>query len=1054
MHALHYEMRVIFSLHATPVFDMSIVARLLPARGGLCHAVLALCLLSGSLPAHAQDEGATPTKGDKEDALAELNAKLQEIHTKAAKAREEKDFQRVELLRLERLATLRDSKADSPWTAGHKAIVEADDLIKRMKYQAACDKLKEAWEAFESPRPNERVFGDLAMKLFEATQATLAVYPDAATATGVSSKKLREAVQLAADEDPCQVEALAADAFLAVPNPDESFQPAELRPSLRLRNKRLIDISFSNDRNDPSLPWHAAAEFLKAESSSFVLDDLKYYENFLDPERRLSGRDRHGEPFNVVMGGALLIIAPDGDGPKRPCVAEYLPEQQRWQRLRPMILSVGPVAARSLGWRIDQLKLGDDIAAIVKEADGERRRLVRRQLIHTADGLKAEGTVKNHIQTLWGWMKKPPKGQATPSLDQILSEMGRGYQRYAARVPDDGDAAALAAEKLRTITENWRRYSELRSAVLGVADPAAMNADAGGNGVLDRFLAFLSSDSLTEIEAADADARAEEEASPQPPPDDENKEPAEETPAEETPAKEPEKDASKNKPKAKEKNPDKPAAKNKNKVKKQPTDEAEEPDKGDTQEEEAEKQPPQKPKKEKPVPASFLSGRQLRSQLAEQVDYFDLLMLYHQMFAVHHGAIATEVQKAEEALAKDQSGQSGTGKSASEQQRAARQRQAIGMCKRGLTACSAVFAKSQRERNIKGPNGVEQKQTYLVIALDGLRATRDALDSISQGLSQLGDDSLHAQFVENFARKCALVERPVGLESELIKSSEGDAKRVHAWSIGQTRWTIYEFPKGVSNAKLADWIDYSRRLAFDIADLDAAAKAFARQHGTRAVPPKVSLRRGATTEFTNPLVDSRNGLLQLQFLADIKYPLITLLLAIDNATENDFKPEGFAGPQGQEFLWLEDAGNRYKTIVKTAQDGAPELVIEYPGAEGHVPLAIPAERFAASRYLRDRRGNRIVRDQSSGEPANAAKFYKITSDSGTELTDRSVNYAKQDWIDLDRNIINSFLPDLMLHAPSLPAWRLYRQEFERKSPAPDWKWTVPRWAFTITGQSP
>jgi hypothetical protein len=60
-----------------------------------------------------------------------------------------------------------------------------------------------------------------------------------------------------------------------------------------------------------------------------------------------------------------------------------------------------------------------------------------------------------------------------------------------------------------------------------------------------------------------------------------------------------------------------------------------------------------------------------------------------------------------------------------------------------------------------------------------------------------------------------------------------------------------------------------------------------------------------------------------------------------------------------------------------------------------------------------------------------------------------VNYCIQDWLDLDRNIINGFLPDLMIHAPSLPAWQFYRSEYRRPAPTDDWKWTIARRAFSL-----
>ena len=151
---------------------------------------------------------------------AGLDAQLSTLHDNARAARDKREFARVEDLRLERLAMLSaaaagDDKtvAKSPWVAGAKAITEADSLIKRMQYEQACKLLLKAWQPFEKPSRGEPVFGDIAMKLFEATQAALAVYT---TFTAVDAEVLQKAVQLAADADPCSIEAKAADAFLTI----------------------------------------------------------------------------------------------------------------------------------------------------------------------------------------------------------------------------------------------------------------------------------------------------------------------------------------------------------------------------------------------------------------------------------------------------------------------------------------------------------------------------------------------------------------------------------------------------------------------------------------------------------------------------------------------------------------------------------------------------------------------------------------------------------------------------------------------------------------------
>lgn len=128
------------------------------------------------------------------------------------------------------------------------------------------------------------------------------------------------------------------------------------------------------------------------------------------------------------------------------------------------------------------------------------------------------------------------------------------------------------------------------------------------------------------------------------------------------------------------------------------------------------------------------------------------------------------------------------------------------------------------------------------------------------------------------------------------------------------------------------------------------------------------------------------------------------------------------------------------------------MVVRFAGADGYSPLGASPDAFDARRILKDRRGNTITLDTSPESSPTKAHFYDIRSPSGEALTDRSVNYVIQDWLDLDRNIVNSFLPDVILLAPSLPTWRLYRNEYMRPAPRNDWKWTVPRRVFSLVAE--
>lgn len=238
---------------------------------------------------------------------------LADLHAKAATARESGDHAVVESLRVERLLLLRKVSGSSAWTDGARAIVAADALCGRMKYRSAAGVLKKAWQPFaENSSRDVIVVGDIALKMFEVQQAALAVFPpDHPEFPDLAEDDVKAAMQRANASDPCQIEARAAQAFLTKPNADESFQPAELQPSLVARNRELLGISYTREGTAPILPWHAAVEFLKAQSNSFVLNDLGYLEAFLDPSFRIQDTDRGGEPFSVVLGAGLLMNGVD-----------------------------------------------------------------------------------------------------------------------------------------------------------------------------------------------------------------------------------------------------------------------------------------------------------------------------------------------------------------------------------------------------------------------------------------------------------------------------------------------------------------------------------------------------------------------------------------------------------------------------------------------------------------------------------------------------------------------------------------------------------------------
>ena len=945
---------------------MNIVARISAADGyGVVLPALLAMLLALAGPDQAPGQNDVP-KSPAADAEAPFEAQLDALHEKARRARDEEDFSQVEELRLERLALAKDSSGKSAWIAGAQAIAEADALIQSMQYEKACTVLQKAWKPFEKPARGEAVFGDVAMKLFEAVQAALAVYPDFKAVPG---DVLRKAVQLAADGDPCQVEAQAADAFLTVPNPDEAFQPAELRPSLRLRNKRLLAISHAADRDERPLPWHAPVEFLKAESSSFVLDDLRYYDRFLNPRRRLRGLDAYGEPVHLVMGGTLLVVDRDTDGRRRPAVADYDVESNDWLRMTPRILRIEPPAFRPQPWRLDEAKLNADLREIIQDSIAERQTLIRRRLLVSAEGLKGATKVKAHISRMLGWINNPPKDEPAPKLEDVLQMVSKGYDKYSRNFPEEAERVQKALATVQQSSTEWSQFQAqlegLRAATGDTNAATSVDATKAATALVS-FLALIEKDNLALLELPEPEI--------------------------------------------------------------EPADKADKAEKAD-------KAPPKLAATAGPIQ---LSGRELRLKLSRQKDQYDLLAFFQLMNSSHRPPIQSMVANLPAPDATPPPG--APPPSAEEQARTA----ALARLAGSLEQYDAIRDKSTREAPPRGSEGPPVKT--LSLSLDGLVQIGSALRDMAAALRALGNESDQTAFLSRFVATLDAVAKPAGYEAEIQRFCT-KANLAQSWKLGDTTWSIYDFPREISPDKLADMIDHCQRVAFAVPDFEKAITAVEDDEPPSDTP--VMLRPGCTTPFRNRLVAEANGLQKLRLLRDTVDPYTVLLLDTNADGKAHASPPGIDDGKGGRFFWLGDKPRGLKMSIVVGSGAKPELVVDYGGADGHMPLGASLEPFPDNRFMMDRRGNRIVRDRSKEASPTLAHFYAMTSKSGAEITDRSVNYVIQDWLDLDRNIVDAFLPDLTVHGPSLPGWRLYRSEFMRPAPDGNWKWAMPRRAFTL-----
>lgn len=273
-------------------------------------------------------------------AAADSN-RIEAINKEAAGFKALGDFEQVERLRLQRLKAVSESTVDSPWQQGLKAIKVSADLVDKLRYKEAYDGLRQAWKPF-ADQVEGPIFGDIAVRMFEVAQQSLAIYRDALTDGSpnqvASLADLRRALEQAVASDPCSTEARTMLAFITAPDPTEAFLRAEVRPSLKRRNNDLLNISW---REGAVLPWHAAVEHEKARNTDAILQDLKYLE-FLKPNvvaygtpdqkaNVFQGIDGNFAPFQMFFGRFILMEIADTTGRVRPAMV-FLDGKKGWRK--------------------------------------------------------------------------------------------------------------------------------------------------------------------------------------------------------------------------------------------------------------------------------------------------------------------------------------------------------------------------------------------------------------------------------------------------------------------------------------------------------------------------------------------------------------------------------------------------------------------------------------------------------------------------------------------------------------------------------------------------
>jgi hypothetical protein len=278
---------------------------------------------------------------------------------------------------------------------------------------------------------------------------------------------------------------------------------------------------------------------------------------------------------------------------------------------------------------------------------------------------------------------------------------------------------------------------------------------------------------------------------------------------------------------------------------------------------------------------------------------------------------------------------------------------------------------------------------------------------------------------------CSRVVGPVEDRARALKVAAGRSP-VRTWTIGATEWKFFEFGV-ISASEAAAVVELLPPLVVAASDLETVSKQLVDKGASPSMPV---LRPGSAK--TGPLVDSSGTSQGLNVrMAPPSGPIVGIVLVEQDVGPAASGPRTLVDDKGRPMLLVDDAGTPRPLRVDL---DAGHLVVDYPGLEGHVPLGISADTAARPRFMRDRRGYRI-----SAAAPDQPRLFDIVAANG-ERVDGSF-HSLSDLVDLDRNIVNEFLPPALLYAPSLPVWQVYREQLVRQPPDGRVRWALPRPVF-------
>jgi len=853
--------------------------------------------------------------------------RLDALHKKAKAARGERKLAEVERLRLTRRKLISDFPGSSPWRRGMIAIKEAEKAVELMEYEKACQILEAAWKPFAAMPSPKIVMGDVPVQLFFATEAARMVDPNRAY---VAPDRLRQMLERAAADDPCQIEAVAALAFLNRPDAGESFQRQNDRESIRARNDRLISISGGTDSGGQILPWAAAVEFLRAKSTSFVLGDIDYLETFLDPRTQLAGTNRHGQAWCLTLGGGILGLSTERSGVRVQeviAVDSYDRDRRIWRNLRPQILVVSAAVADADAdaepWRIKQSAVQSRLASLLIDLEAEVERngdsaLVAIARRFTPDVVAGVEQIRNGT-----WKNGPPPGSP---IAAVLRQAATEFGVLSSNRPNEAALAAQAKKDIEALLEDCTIVEEIKASLSNSGLPSVADNTA--------LRQFVERPAFSQ-ESAEPNTESDTEA------------------------------------------------------------------------------PSDADGFGGPRQRAPLRSAQLRAELLDALARAELLASVQAYQTDDAGLPLVKVVRERAEAMRQRLEQAG-------EELTPMQRRLVAHINDATSRLEKIFAKVEAAEVLTLDDFTTMRRQLEIVRLSVLNLEFPEGDRLGERILTL---------TKVFDR----VVKPVEIRARVLGLAAGKPP-VRSWRIGAVDWKFYDFGS-VGARDAAFLVDMFPPLVLAASDLDAVSQHL-KDGGQNPAAPE--LKPGsASAGSLIPLVDIRKRLRVR--ITSPSTTIVKIVLVESNGNPPARGPQTLLNEQGQPYLLLDDNGVSRPMRLDFE---AGRLVVEYPGVEGHIPIGISANSAAESRFIRDNRGYRI-----SAAPRNRPGVFRIVAANGEEVDGSFHSVA--DLVDLDRNIINEFLPPGLMYAPSLKSWQVYREQLLRRSPDARIRWALPRPVYRV-----